>query len=117
MLAPFSKNLDALYTAKNIFSLLARLIHGEEKSNHLFAVIESWYRFISSDSGEKADLKTAEVLIVLRILYVLGYFKKSPALAAFAEETEISKEILSDFKKEQIHATKEINAALKETHL
>lgn len=115
---PFVKNIKKLSVVKNIFSLLMRLIHGEEKNEHLFECIESFYNYIS-ENNELSDknLKNLEAIVVLRILYHLGYFKESFDLSDFAEGNTLSLEILNSFESKRNLAITEINQALKETHL
>ncbi len=114
---PFAKNTKKLSVAKNIFSMLLRLLHGEEKNEGLFDCIESFYNFLSENELNDANLKNLEAIAVLRILYHLGYFKKSFDLADFAENNNLSPEILNSFENKRRVAISEINEALKETHL
>ncbi len=108
------KKLDAV---KNIFVLLLRLIHGEEKNTELFDSVLSFYNFISLNELTDDNLKNLEIIAVLRILYTLGYFKKSFDLSEYAERNNLSLELLDLFKNKRKLAISEINMALKETHL
>jgi DNA repair protein RecO len=114
---PFSKNLEKLGVVKNIFSLLIRLIHGEDKNENLFEAVESFYVFLSEEeiSGEK--LKNIEVILALRVLYNLGYLKKTASLSEFAENNQLSEGLAESFSGKRQFAVKEINNILKETHL
>lgn len=113
----FLKNFEKLLIVKNIFSLLLRLIHGEEKNEPLFDCIESFYNFISYNNLTEDNLKNLETIIVLRILYYLGYFKKSFELSNFAESRDLNLELFNSFKNKRKLAIAEINTALNETHL
>ncbi|MFA6340653.1 MAG: DNA repair protein RecO [Candidatus Paceibacterota bacterium] len=114
---PFIKDKEKILVAKNIFSLLLRLLHGEEKNEALFDNILSLYDFLSESSLSKDDLANLETIIVLRILYHLGYFKRSFDLSSFAEGNELSLDLLNSFNDKRRLAIKEINEALSETHL
>ena len=114
---PFVENLEKLVVVKNIFSLLLRLLHGEEKNEELFNSVETFYDFISKTKISNEDLKNLEVIVVLRILYFLGYFKDSSVLAPFATSTELSLELLTSLQDKRKLAISEINAALHETSL
>ncbi len=113
----FTKDFDKLSAVKNIFSLLLRLLHGEEKNDALFDAIESFYIFLFNTELSHDDLKSLEAIIVLRILLALGYFKKSSDLSTFAEGKDMSLELLHSFKIKRKLAIEEINSALQETHL
>ena len=110
-------NLDKIFVIKNIFSLLLRLIHGEEKNEKLFECIEEFYKFIFDNSLTLDSLKDLETLIVLRILYNLGYFKKTENFMDCLNSSEVSVSILENFKSKRKQAILEINLSLKETHL
>lgn len=111
------KNPKKLEIAKNIFSLLLRLLAGEEKNESLFDCIDSFYDFLSQNDLSEDNLKNLETITVLRILYHLGYFKESFDLSKFAENNELSLGLLDSFKDKRRLAIKEINEALNETHL
>jgi DNA repair protein RecO len=114
---PFAKNPDKLLVVKNIFSLLLRLLHGEEKNEGLFDSVYAFYNFISHHDISKDNLKNLEIIVVLRILYHLGYLKQSFDLEAYAQGSDLSDELLSTFQDKKKLAITEINAALHETSL
>ena len=113
----FLKNLDELRIVKNIFSLLSRLLQGEEKNEALFDCIDSFYNFLSKNELTKDQLKNLEVIIVLRILHALGYFKKSLNLSDFLKDDSISTILIDNIKEKRNFAINEINEALEHTNL
>ena len=113
----FIKNFKKLLIVKNIFSLLLRLIHGEDKNEPLFDCIESFYNFIVNNDLTDDNLKNLETIVVLRILYYLGYFKKSFDLSDFVKNNDLTPDLFNLFKNKRKSATVEINDALNETHL
>ena len=114
---PFYKNQQKLSVLKNVFELLLRLIHGEEKNENLFSVIETFYEYLSNNELSADNLKNLEVIIVLRVLSALGYLKDIKGLGDFIENHEISTDLLSDCAGKRKSAIAEINNILKETHL
>jgi len=114
---PFSKDTKKIETIKNIFSLLARLVHGEEKNENLFDVLKTFYIYLSESEISDDNLKNLEVLIALRILSNLGYFKKEIANIEFEESSILSKEIIESISSKRREYIKQINDILKETHL
>ncbi len=113
----FIKNTNKLITVKNIFSLLLRLLHGEEKNEGLYSSVESFYNFLSKNELVLQNIKNLETITVLRILYHLGYFKESFDLLDFVKDNELSIETLNRFDNKKKMAILDINNALNETHL
>jgi DNA repair protein RecO len=111
------KNSQKMYVAKNIFSLLLRMLHGEEKNESLFECVDNFYNFLLKNELDKEQLKNIEILTVLRILHHLGYFKNTFPLSVFAGENELSFGTLKDFADKSKEAVREINLMLLETHL
>ncbi len=132
----FIKNTNKLIAIKNVFNLLTRLLHGEEKNEALFVSVESFYNFLLKNNLNLENIKNLETITVLRILYYLGYFKTtsptravgSPTessvakgvgvdLSDFVKNYDLSLDILDLFKKNRQTAILDINNALNETHL
>ena len=113
----FIKNTNKLIAIKNVFNLLTRLLHGEEKNEALFASIESFYNFLLKNDLNLENIKNLETITVLRILYHLGYFKKTFELSNFVKNHDASLGLLDIFKKNRQIAILDINDALNETHL
>ena len=113
----FLKNPKKLVIIKNIFSLLLRLLHGEEKNEELFDCVDSFYRFISDNEFSSDAARNLETIVVMRILYYLGYFEKPFDLSDFTEKNELSMDLLNSFNDKRKLAIGEINKALEETHL
>ncbi len=98
-----------------VLLLLKRLLHGEEKNDKLFEIMDSVYIFLSKDEiSEKREL--VEYVTVLRILHCLGYIRKT-SLDIFFESESLNDEILEKLKTQKDGVIKEINNALKESQL
>ncbi len=106
-----------LIAIKNTFSLLLRLLHGEEKNEALFNSVESFYNFLLKNELSVDDIHNLETITVLRILYHLGYFKKSFDLFDFVMDNDLSVKKLNLFDDKKKMAILDINNALKESHL
>lgn len=113
----FLKDKNKIYLFKNIFSVLLRLIHGEEKNQFLFDCIEKFYVFLYENEITEENTKNIESLVMLRILNSLGYLKKTEGFTKFCENNDITYKILEDFSILRSKAVFEINSTLKETHL
>ena len=100
-----------------IFALLRRLLTGEEKNEQLFAAVLEGFQFIIRNKDTKL-VEGVEIVLVLRILYLLGYLAPrgefDPFLthAGLWDESVISKALL--FRTVAISA---INNSLRETQL
>ncbi|MCI5108887.1 MAG: DNA repair protein RecO [Candidatus Pacebacteria bacterium] len=101
----------------NTFSLLLKLLAGEDKNEELFNLISGGIDFIKTNNLSKEEISYFEFLFVLRILSNLGYISTSNKLESLAFgsgwNSEIVKE-LSEYKKEAVEA---INRALLESQL
>lgn len=96
-----------------IFKLLRRLLHGEEKNEKLFEIIESLYK---ADIVEK-DIEFVEYLTVFRILNTLGYIKETNELSRFLINNSIDQDIIENMKKSRQILIQNINNALNMSHL
>ncbi len=96
-----------------ILKLLKRLLHGEEKNEKLFEIVEELYKNQIKDGEE--DL--VECLVVLRILNTLGYIKNTKELSIFLENNLISHELITLIRQKKLTIIDVINSALKESQL
>lgn len=114
-LEKLSKNPEIFRVVSNIAHLLKRLLAGIEKNENLFADLAKGLAILEkAETAEK--IRDLEVVIVLRILNNLGYIGGDEALqnlvqSPFAENLIFE---ISGFRRE---ALRQINKALKESHL
>lgn len=113
----FKNEKEKIRLVARIFSVLKRLIHGEEKNEKLFILIDKALLKLSSRVFSKEEINSIEILFLFRVMSVLGYgdgkikSKNISDLDYWDEET--LSECLSN-KKEIISA---INRSLKESQL
>lgn len=99
-----------------ISSVLLQMIPGESPHPEVFKTTRSGFEFLKT--VKEKDIPSFEILMVLRILYQLGYVVKNLETGNFLNDLEkLDSSIL-----EKIHMNKErlvgvINKALKESHL
>ncbi len=96
-----------------ILKLLKRLLHGEEKNEKLFKIVELLF---TSEIDEK-DFDIVECVTVLRILDSLGYIRNTEKLESFLTDNQINDEILVKAQASKSHIVQIINSALKESQL
>ena len=106
---------EKLELCARVFSLLKKLVAGEEKNEKLFLIIESGAEFLKKIPPQ--NLRDFEFIWVLRILQNLGYVKADKKLDCFSGTCEWSEELLSEMKNLKTEALYEINRALSESHL
>lgn len=95
-----------------ILKLLKRLLHGEEKNEKLFEIIEKLYE----TEIEEMDFELVECLTVFRTLNRLGYINNKN-FSGFLENDLINNDIISGIRKIKPKIIVIINSALKESHL
>lgn len=109
-----------LFVVTQVLNLLQRLVHGEEKNEYLFDTLRSGLEFVRSNNMDDEMLKNFEHLMVLRILYSLGYIAKKDDKDNFAnllQSTKVDGELLIKTQSERKQVLFAINRALKEAHL
>ncbi|MEK7095622.1 MAG: recombination protein O N-terminal domain-containing protein [Patescibacteria group bacterium] len=96
-----------------VLQVLKRMLTGEEKNEKLFEIVEALYNLPFAE--EEAEI--VECIIMLRLLHSLGYISKSNLLEIFLLNNDFTKEVIGEMRKIKTIAIKEINNALKESHL
>ncbi len=100
-----------------IFSLLDRLLSGEEKNELLWNYLEEAVRFAIAEKPAASLIPNFEYILVLRILSSLGYLGTSPDTVPFVESPYWSEELLTRMNLLVPRVVGEINKSLKETQL
>lgn len=99
------------------FSLLIRLVRGEEKNETLFNHISSVSEFLKRESLDENLLRNCEYLLIMRILHSLGYMAESPNFKEFLSSDIWTKEIVFKIGAISREAVSQINKSLKETQM
>jgi recombinational DNA repair protein (RecF pathway) len=95
-----------------VLILLRRLLQGEDKNEKLFEIIDELYKTKITE-----DVESVESLTVLRILNSLGYVKDNKLFTELLSTHEVTPEFIDYTKQHKSLIIKEINTALKESHL
>lgn len=111
-----SKSADTIVVAARIAKLLQRLLSGEESNEPLFIDILSGIFLLEKSFGDTNGLRNIELVLVLRILFHLGYFS-GDEITTDLINTPIEYELLSQANTNRNFILSKINKALKETHL
>lgn len=89
--ATFQENIFTVFLAKplvqamfaRVFRLLERLLAGEEKNEKLFDTIVGAFSFLKETDGNARTVSEVEIVLVLRVLYLLGYLAPQEEFADF----------------------------------
>jgi DNA repair protein RecO len=100
-----------------IFSLLLRLLHGEEKNDLLFANLYEGLTFLRNEKLSRESLANFECILALRVLSCLGYIGNLGEFDQFISSPYFTLEMLAKMSQLKTKAIFEINKSLKETHL
>ena len=111
------KETEKFLLISRIFSLLLRLLHGEEKNEYLFESLRAGYIFLAENSLTADELANFECILALRILSALGYIGKLGEFDQFTTSPYFTMEILTKMSALKTRAIFEINKSLEETHL
>lgn len=97
-----------------VASVLIRMMPGEESNPELFDTVSSVMECLSQI--DEKSVSNFEVLIMLRILYHLGYVSKNEKTEKFLT-TEWDEKIFADVADSKIELVSLVNNGLKESHL
>lgn len=109
---PNEENFEIIARA---FSLLSRLLQGEESNIELYEIIDNGVNYLLKNTS--VDPKDVECVLVLRILNNLGYIGDNKDLTFFTIDNDWSNEYISEIKNERQNALNEINRAIRESQL
>ena len=114
-LEQISKNTDALKVFSNISHLLKRLLAGEDPNQALFIDLINGL-LILENAATKEDLRDIEAIIVLRILDNLGYIGGEENIKTLTK-SPFEDTLIFEVSQKRKAVLRQINKALKETHL
>jgi len=100
----------------HIFSLLRKLVPGEEKNHNLFSIVRDGLNSIELDFSHD-EIKNLEAVLVLRMLHNLGYIGKNPELEIFLENPSWDMAFVSEISGVRKKAVETINYALLQSQL
>ena len=115
MLEQVAKNRDTFEVFYNIGNLLKRLLAGVEPNESLFTDLISGLSLLEKVENQN-DLRNVEAIIVLRILNNLGYIGGNETLQSLIK-SPFEADLLFEISKSRMEVLRQINKALKETHL
>lgn len=97
--------------------LLRRLLQGEEAAPGLFLTLSEGFTFLAQEDLSAEEMRNMECVLVLRILYQLGYLGKEEPLAPYVGEGPLSRELVSSISGVRRRAVAKINESLNASSL
>lgn len=82
----FQESSQTLALFTRVFRLLRRLLQGEGKNEPLFATIVSAYSFLKNKNSISLEQANIEIVLVLRILFLLGYLSPRSEFLPFISD-------------------------------
>jgi len=110
-------NMEHVRLYVRILGLLKRLLHGEEKNERLFDMVNEAFEFLKSGKIPNEQMDNLECILVLKILHNLGYVGEPDKFKHFIEKTEWNESFILAMAGVQRDAIRAINQSLKESHL
>ncbi|OGD67278.1 DNA repair protein RecO [Candidatus Campbellbacteria bacterium RIFOXYC2_FULL_35_25] len=104
----------------SIFSLLRKLIHGEEKNEELFDIVSDTVNFLKERDLSKKELENLGLITNIKILNNLGYFDKNVSKELFSDflsSRELSNKLILKMETVKKEAQKMIGEIFEEMHL
>lgn len=111
----FEDEKKIIFVAR-VFSLLRRLLHGEERNEELFGAVREMMYFLERETFSGEELLALEIIMNLKILHHLGYGTDREMYHTVIVMPP-SKSILAHIAPMKAQALADINKALKESHL
>ena len=100
-----------------IFSLLRRLLHGEERQDEIYTILHNTFQFLEDSTLTKEDLRNFEYIVIMKILYHLGYFAINEEFGKFIECSKFEQRVLDEMGNCYESALTAINTSMRESHL
>lgn len=118
------KKKEILNILAPIALVLKRLVQGEQAHEEIFDCLDNCLDYMcdntlkdTKEAENNEEIRTLESLMVIRILYRLGYIGDDSLFGLDLKDCKISGELVESLKSHRIELNKKINVALKESHL
>lgn len=125
--AVFAENSEKIRLCARTFSLIKKLLAGEEANERLFSVVSDFLDFLETmetdgvgkdgKDGKDENVKNVEAVLLLRILHLLGYLPENKLTREFARGAVWNEEIVRAMSPYRKEAVKIINESLRASDL
>jgi recombinational DNA repair protein (RecF pathway) len=111
----FRKDPERTQMLAKVMLILRRFLSGEEKNAELYDAVEEMFDMMAKVSI--SHLPAVEYIGILRIMHLLGYVGEVVEMQTFLDPHNWNEEVLLSAIAKKTALIKEINRALKESHL
>ncbi len=111
------KNKKARELVARAFTLMSRLINGEEPNQKLFDHVYKTFSFIKHKELTGSQLDNLEVIVALNIMNILGYLPEGERLKTFVSFGEWSESLIEDISTIRNEAVFAIKRSFDESQL
>ena len=114
----FRHSPEATALFARVFRLLRRLLSGEEKNEPLFTTLVYAFSFLQTPEAASGEHANTEIILVLRILYLLGYLAPRTEFSPFISDLLLwDAALVKRAGKLRALALADINHSLRQTQL
>lgn len=113
----FRTDKEKLQLCARVFSFLPTCITGEEINKDLFSVVDIALRHLKEEKFTKEDLFLFECVLILRILFHLGYVVARPEYTPILNDLRWDKEVFEYAHTHKDTILKDINRSLNESQM
>lgn len=99
-----------------VFSLLEKLVVGEEKHPELYRVLEEAVRYVFTERTAQTAADAFEALVVARMLWELGYVSASDFPKEYFDG-RLTNDLLTRAESDKSKLVEAINSGLRQSHL
>ncbi len=111
------KNIEKRKVFVGVTSLLKRLCAGEGAHEGMFEEVLSGLLFLEKEEFTKEELRFFEIILILKTLNYLGYWGENEKFTNFIDTKQWNKKLLHKMHPLFKEALREVNSAIKESHL
>jgi len=114
----FRHSPEKIQLFARVFSLLRRLLAGEEKHEELFSAVTETFAFLRTNGPPTVSIGEVEVVLVLRLLHLLGYLAPQKEFSVFlSDPLHWGSELFPHAAKLRALAVSRINHSLRASQL
>jgi len=112
-----SENRLKIESISRVYTLLVRLLQGQEKDYKLYNTIRTFTDYLKKDYNDKESARSLELLTVSRILYNLGYMEDQKEMKEIISSWDINPAMVRFFDKNYKKILKKVNEAIENSQL
>jgi len=117
------KDKEKIFVLKSVLDLLVKLLPGQDKNKDLYNTVITALIFLKENNMKSSEIKSFESIIVLRVLYCLGYIDKNKEIkegvlySTFLDLREWNMDLIEKMKEDRKRVIYIINKSLQSSQL